>query len=329
MSSSSAPTSTILIGDVREKLRELPDESVHCCVTSPPYFGLRSYNGGDAEIGQEATPQNYIDHLVDAFREVRRVLRTDGTLWLNLGDSYAGGGKGGQSGTVRRNKWHEYPESAKGRLYGMKPKDLMLMPHRVAMALQQDGWWLRMDVVWSKRTCLPESVRDRPTRSHEYIFLLTRSATYHYDAEAIAEPAAASSIARVQQKTFRQETGGPKDYARTGVNANRSARKTLENWARHPEMRNKRSVWEANPQPYPEAHFAVFPEAIVEPCVLAGCPESGTVLDPFCGSGTALAVAVRLGRNAIGIELNAEYAALAEKRLRGETTPLPLWEETA
>jgi DNA modification methylase len=357
----------IIVGDVREKLRELPDESVHCCVTSPPYFGLRDY-GDVGQIGLEPTPDAYVAELVAVFREVRRVLRKDGTLWLNLGDSYAGSGRGlyadgelhGTDGVKQRSnkgsvgigftsKIHAVTKGAGDERVapGLKSKDLVGIPWRVAFALQADGWYLRSDIIWAKPNPMPESIRDRPTRSHEYLFLLTKSARYYYDHEAIKEPLAASSIQRINQPTFDDQTGGEKDY-RNGTNPSRSACKALENFAernrrddtgRDPDKRdarrtapppppekgwltenvaagrNKRDVWTIPTKPFKGAHFAVFPPALVEPCVLAGSPTGGTVLDPFAGSGTTGMVAKQHGRNSVLIELNREYVPLIKQRL--------------
>ncbi len=265
---------TILPGDAAELLRTLDADSVHCCVTSPPYFGLRDY-GVSGQIGQEAAPEEYITRLLEVFREVRRVLRPDGALWLNIGDSY-------------------------------QNKNLTGIPWALAFALRADGWYLRQDIIWHKPRCIPESVRDRCTRSHEYIFLLSKSERYFFDAGAIKEPVAESTKVRMAQDiehqagSFRQpnKTNGPLKPGGDGVS------------------RNKRSVWSICPAHFKGAHFAVFPEKLVEPCVLAGCPEGGTVLDPFTGSGTTGVVAKRLRRNFIGIELNPEYREMAVERIR-------------
>ena len=326
---------TILQGDALATLRTLPSASVHCIVTSPPYFGLRDY-GADGQIGLEPTPEAYVAALVAVFREARRVLRDDGTLWLNLGDSFAAGGSGGASSksTLKndgrrligaRNYEQRLNQTATTRKpsSGLKPKDLIGIPWRVAFALQADGWWLRSDIIWAKPNCMPESVRDRPTKAHEYVFLLSKSPRYYYDADAIIEPAAPQSLARIRQANFAQQTGGPKDYRVTGVNLNRSMRQTLENFAKNPR-RNKRSVWSVATAPYKGAHFAVMPPALVEPCVLAGCPVGGVVLDPFSGAGTVAVVAKRHSRRYLGIELNPDYIALAEARIAHERQPV-LW----
>ncbi len=342
----------IIIGDVRERLRDLPDESAHCVVTSPPYFGLRDY-GVAGQIGLETTPATFVEVMVDVFREVRRVLRSDGTLWLNLGDSYANDGKwGGETG----GKQAYLDDSSRKRvgrekrITGLKPKDLIGIPWRCAFALQADGWWLRQDIIWSKPNPMPESVTDRCTKAHEYLFLLSKGPRYYYDAEAILEPASPNTHARLSQdvqsqigservpgktngtmkavgrgswkgSTFdgprdlavRPDTGRKRAPAGSGIKNNDSMDAAL---AIMPEKRNKRSVWEVTTQPFKEAHFATFPPALVEPCILAGCPKGGTVLDPFLGAGTTALVADRLGRNCIGVELNPEYAAMAERRIR-------------
>ena len=273
----------ILTGDAVERLRELPDGIAQTCITSPPYFGLRDY-GVEGQIGLEETPQEYVERLVTVFREVRRVLRDDGTLWLNLGDSYAsqGGAHGGRNdnqrgvGARRVHAAGGGDQAARTPPDGLKPKDLVGIPWRVAFALQADGWYLRSDIVWAKPNPMPESVRDRPTRAHEYVFLLSKNERYFYDHEAIKEPAVSN----------------------------------------HPSSkRNRRSVWHIPVRPFKGAHFAVFPEALVEPMVLAGSRPGDLVLDPFAGSGTTGVVARRHGRRFLGIELNPEYVELAEHRL--------------
>lgn len=349
----------IINADVMDGLRQLADESVHCVVTSPPYWGLRDYGtgeweGGDAgcdhlkvsdsvkavatstlgggkkstghqqegfknvcgkcgarridrQIGLEPTPAAYVARLVDVFREVRRVMRKDGTCWVNLGDSYAATTKGSSgkgekqisnAGTLLADRRWSVPA-------GLKPKDLVGIPWRVAFALQDDGWWLRQDIIWSKPNPMPESVTDRCTKAHEYVFLLTKSAQYHYDADAIAE----SSI----------YAGATIDY--TGNVKNNTADKVLQRTLPKgrkitiADTRNKRSVWTIATAPYSEAHFATFPPELPELCIKAGCPVGGTVLDPFGGAGTTGLVADRLQRNAVLIELNPDYAAMAEARI--------------
>lgn len=277
----------ILPGDCLASLRLMTDRSVHCCVTSPPYFGLRDY-GVDGQIGREPTPDEFVASLVSVFREVRRVLRDDGTLWLNLGDSYA------------------RPPAKGGSGPGLKPKDLIGIPWRVAFALQADGWYLRQDIIWHKPNPIPESVRDRCTKSHEYVFLLSKSPRYYFDSEAIKEPAAESSLVRLAQPTLAQQVGSARVPGKTNGNMK----------AVGGETRNKRSVWTVTTKPFKGAHFATFPPDLIEPCIRAGCPEGGTVLDPFGGSGTTAGVALAHGREAILCELNPEYAQLVPARIK-------------
>lgn len=494
--------SRILVGDCLDVLRTLPEESVHCVVTSPPYWGLRDYGtatweGGDpacahrgrlkprndttgagighgrfgstrgnqpgkrayavpvrdvcrcgarrldAQLGLEPTPEEYVSTIVDVFREVRRVLRSDGTLWLNIGDSYAGswGNYSGQNrgagrqrkiarGSVAPNAAYdgleEYRPAASHQLPGLKPKDLVMIPARVALALQADGWWVRSDIIWHKPNPMPESVTDRPTKAHEYLFLLTKSERYYYDAEAIREPLSAGAIARLSQpnianqrgsarangggktngtmkavvrtsgqkeRKFRRDFGGVEgsrahqgfgipwasdgsyrpQYQRalelaekhglterhleairccgffgdsntkTRLSQNgtenedmlvlaREAKALLGGYYREflqGEKRNRRSVWTITTKPFKGAHFAVMPPDLVEPCVLAGSPGGGVVLDPFAGAGTVGLVAQRLGRSFIGIELNPEYAAMARERIRGDSPLFATTEEPA
>lgn len=375
-------TVEILKGNCLEVLRGLPEASVHCAVTSPPYWGLRDYGvapsvwGGDADcqhvfedrrwytensaaktngsveafsapgpdnaqrlkdarwrtdgickcgawrgpFGLEPTYQLFVDHCVDVFRELRRVLRDDGSLWLNLGDSFHSGNRGGydreragvsknggQTASDFAHAPNRFPQA------GLKDKDLCGIPWRVALALQADGWWLRMDNIWAKPNPMPESVTDRPTRSHEYIFLLTKSSRYYYDSAAIAEPLDRPEEA--DRKTPAKFGGADKH-----VEAGKQSRLHSGNEYRGTDTgtRNKRSVWTVASQPFKDAHFATFPPALIEPCILAGCPEGGTVLDPFGGAGTTGLVSDRLGRSAILIELNPEYAAMAERRISGD-----------
>lgn len=427
-------TVRVLTGDCREVLATLPDESVHCVVTSPPYWGLRCY-GVDGQLGQEKTPEDHVAVMVDVFRHVRRVLRKDGTLWLNYGDSYAGSPNGRSAAAVKAlgNDDRTFRDKPFGTVVGgLKPKDLVMMPARIALALQADGWWLRSEIVWAKPNPMPESITDRPTSSHEKMFLFARSARYFYDAEAVRTPYSDVSIARLMQSNFDNQTGGPKD-PKTG---NRSHRKVLENIKRkrgvpprHAQYdsstrdslddvgrgmgANLRNVWHIATHPYPDAHFATFPTKLVEPCIKAGtsekgvCPQCGdpwvrlverdaqpqayedrkydrsnpafatkrnmgaryqaqldanpirtigwepscgcmifadlsealewganenephnpmpcVVLDPFGGSGTVGLVADRLGRDAILIELNPEYADMARARI---TQDSPLFAE--
>jgi DNA modification methylase len=312
----------ILVGDVREKLRELPDASVQCVVTSPPYFGLRDY-GVEGQIGCEDRLADYIGAVVNVFSVMRDVLRADGVVWLNLGDSYASDDKwGGTTGGKHVSALHGAEIGRRRRDTELKSKDLCMVPARVALALQDAGWYLRCDIIWSKPNPMPESVTDRPTKAHEYLFLLAKSAKYYYNADAIKEPfsdyveervrcEAAKGMTRPLNDKLSDVRG---DAGITNHQAGASAH-LLEGG------RNKRSVWTIPTQPYAEAHFATFPEALVEPCILAGSQEGDLILDPFCGSGTTGAVAIRLQRNFIGIELNPSYVELARKRI-GNVAPL-------
>jgi len=401
-------TQRIIPGDCIAGLRTLTDASVHCCVTSPPYWGLRDY-GHDGQIGLEATPEAYVARMVKVFREVRRVLREDGTCWVNLGDSYGGGSLGrndadrniGGRGGNKKGSGNPGRQGVVDISTGLKPKDLVGIPWRVAFALQADGWWLRQDIIWHKPNPMPESVRDRCTKAHEYVFLLTKSERYYYDAESVRE----SGPSYVRRAGHRSD-GAPEHVQ--GRHTNFSTR-VVETHGR-----NRRSVWTITTKPYSGAHFAVMPADLVEPCILAGCPEQccsvcgspwvrvverkrvmrhelpvghpdyrpgrytskagggddysngggqafsfsstkgwapscecqrmmcdavmmgdhgvavstipGTVLDPFAGSGTTLAVAAELGRNGIGCELNPEYIALAERRIKEARAGVALFE---
>ena len=335
---------TLHHGDCVEVLRTLPDCSVHTCVTSPPYWGLRDY-GAEGQIGLESTPDEYVARMVDVFREVRRVLRDDGTLWLNLGDSYAsdtkgGGGMGkstlgaasGGNGISPEGIDRSQERQQMGTFrsdHGLKQKDLVGIPWRVAFALQADGWWLRSDIIWSKPNPMPESVTDRPTKSHEYVFLLTKSARYFFDADAVREGYKYDGRKVLTREngegTHPQHRNGKRDRWPGIGRAHHEARKgVIPNFAGHDESepmeinhagRNVRSVWEIATQPYAEAHFATFPQELPRRCIAAGSPAGGVVLDPFMGSGTTALVARNLGRRSVGIELNAEYCELAARRL--------------
>jgi DNA modification methylase len=298
----------IIIGDVRTAMQSIPDQSVQTCVTSPPYWGLRDYGEGD-QIGLEETPEQYVDQMVQVFKEVWRVLKDDGTLWLNIGDSYAGNmsrasnnGRAG-FGSEREGVFSRMPD-------GLKPKDLVGIPWRLAFALQADGWYLRQDIIWAKPNPMPESVTDRCTKSHEYVFLMSKSRQYFYDHEAIKEP----SIRSGESQVFGGNKGAKSVFDKDDPNF----RNGSEQWGRTVvtnETRNKRDVWTVATKPYKGAHFAVMPEALVEPCILAGSAAGDTVLDPFTGSGTVGMVALRHNRNFVGTELNPEYAELAVNRI--------------
>ena len=292
----------IINGDALEELAKIPDGIFNMCVTSPPYWGLRDY-GKDGQIGLEKSPEEYIEKLVAIFREVRRTLRDDGTLWLNLGDSYAGSGGMGswvdrkaKRGMVKINDYYR-----NNPIKGLKPKDLCMIPARVALALQADGWWLRQDIIWHKPNPMPESVKDRCTKSHEYIFLLSKNKIYYFDADAIKENGTISAGTKGAK-------GSEERYSQVGVNSRPPEYKIYDG------KRNKRSVWTVPTKPFSEAHFAVFPPDLIVPCILAGCPEGGIVLDPFFGSGTTGEVANRLGRYFCGIELNEKYIEIAQRR---------------
>ena len=331
-------TQRIIPGDCIAGLRTLPDASVHCCVTSPPYWGLRDY-GHDGQIGLEATPEAYVARMVEVFREVRRVLREDGTCWLNLGDSYCGGGgyapdapcnkrraEGESWGAMNAFSTREGDARKKSRPGytppGLKAKDLVGIPWRVAFALQADGWWLRQDIIWHKPNPMPESVRDRCTKAHEYVFLLTKSERYYYDAEAVSEPAVSVRGPGNKKPLKGVEEDGEKHRTRAGLHV--LAERCREDGP--PLSRNRRSVWTVTTKPYSGAHFATMPPDLVEPCILAGCLKGGTVIDPFAGSGTTLAVAAELGRNGIGCELNPEYIELANQRIRESRGKCPLFD---
>ena len=325
----------VLIGDCIQSMKNLPDQSVNTCITSPPYFGLRDY-GHDGQIGLEPTPDEFVSALVAVFREVKRVLRDDGTLWLNLGDSYnsIGGIHSGrmdnQTGVgAGRRQWREGSARADGAVRsdgvsrrnrdgthapGLKPKDLIGIPWRVAFALQQNGWYLRQDIIWHKPNPMPESVKDRCTKAHEYIFLLSKSPKYYFDNGAIMVPAIYGEQHANKATSWGMNRKHPNkanvaDYAFTGDN------KTCHKNDDGAYVKNRRSVWTVTAKPYKGAHFATFPPDLIEPCVLAGCPEGGVVLDPFGGSGTTAGVALKHGRNAILCELNPQYAELIDSRV--------------
>lgn len=306
---------TIFNADCREVLPTLEGE-FDCCVSSPPYWGLRDYGHID-QIGQEQTPDVYIAELVDVYRDVRGAIKDDGTVWLNLGDTYAadrGGSvmpaetlaKAGSCGGSRGRADGFNPHRDK-KSHGLKHKDLIGLPWRVALSLQHEGWYLRQDIIWSKPNPMPESVKDRCTKSHEYIFLLSKSEKYYFDSEAIKEPLAESSVQRLSQDVSSQ-VGSERAYGKT--NGNMCAKGDILSG-----LRNRRSVWTVATKPFKAAHFATFPIDLITPCILAGSREGGIVLDPFMGSGTTLVAAREQGRRAVGIELNEEYCEIAVNRL--------------
>jgi DNA modification methylase len=328
------PSATLYYGqDVQESLKLLPESSAHTVITSPPYWGLRDYGGGPEQVGLEETPEAYTENLVEVFREVARVLRPDGTLWLNLGDSYAGGGRAGKN-----------PEK---HTRGLKAKDLVMVPARVALALQQDGWYLRSFFPWIKANCMPESCRDRPTVAHEYWMLLSKEPKYHYDIDAVRKPHDLSYVQNRTEESFtgaKYEEGRPdrkpsfaKRYSGRPVgNPKGRNRRTTDWWNESRELvvRNLQVNFltdeeglpigiQSTTSPYKGAHFAVFPPELIRPMVLAGCPEGGTVLDPFSGSATTGLVALQERRNYIGIDLQADYLELAKARLEQRPPPSP------
>lgn len=324
------PSFTVAKGDVRTLLADMDDKSVRCCVTSPPYWGLRDY-GVEGQLGLESTPEAYVAKMVEVFREVRRVLTDDGTLWLNLGDSYAssdgikrqhpqrdnvGGLVNNRVNSRGEQSWTSGTTLVVEKRFGLKPKDLVGIPWRVAFALQADGWYLRSDIIWHKPNPMPESVTDRPTKAHEYLFLLTKSPKYYYDADAIKEAATSEK--------GKGATGRGKNASAVAVGCNgRQPQQDHSGWmGGDGKTRNRRSVWTITPKPFKGAHFAVMPEALVEPCILAGSTEGDLVLDPFAGSGTVGVVALRHGRDFMGFDLNKDYVEMAKARIRASQSGL-------
>lgn len=301
------PDFTLYAGDARTVLAGLDEGLANCIVTSPPYYLLRDYDA-PAQIGMEATLDEYVEALVGVFREARRVLRDDGVLWVNLGDTHCAAPRGPRHGksstlsTPERQKRVSPVVNKIGRQAGVKPKDLFMVPAQVALALRADGWWLRQTVIWDKTNTIPESAKDRPTTSHEYVFLLSKSRRYWYDAAAIAEPA---TWERWGAQTMRKEVVGKATLAKRNEKADVPVKDT----------RNARSVWRGNCAQFPGDHAAVMPDWLAERCILAGCPDEGLVLDPFAGAGTTALAARRLGRRSIGIEINEDSCAIAATRL--------------
>lgn len=334
----------IFNGDALSELKKLSDKSIDCCVTSPPYFRLRDYEM-DNQIGLEKTPQEYVERIVSVFSEVRRVLKDNGTLWINLGDSYNGSGKGGNEEMYQKKKLKKARNGKSTELNNLKQKDLIGIPWRVAFALQEDGWYLRQDIIWHKLNPMPESVSDRCTKSHEYIFLLSKTKKYFFDANAIKEPCVWDTGGLTEMRSNRAEFfhkamptamkngirpkkkgpqtfGGEKARIRQQNggdlrNGNRSDKNSQwgKMWDSESPTRNKRSVWSIATAPFKDSHFAVFPPDLIKPCILAGCPKQGIVLDPFMGAGTTALVARQYNRNYIGIELNPQYVEIAKRRL--------------
>ncbi|AYZ74208.1 site-specific DNA-methyltransferase [Fusobacterium necrophorum] len=310
---------TILCGDALEMLKNFPDESISCCITSPPYYGLRDYKS-DGQIGREKTVEEYLDRLVQVFRQVRRVLKKDGTCFIVIGDSYAG--SGGGKGQYMDPK---YPKGRNGqnpsitqKVLGYKAKDLMGIPWRLALLLREDGWYLRSDIIWHKENAMPEACRDRPTRSYEHVFLLSKSPRYYYDFDAMAEP-----IKEVSKKRYMRGRSAYNKYlnedAGIGVQKINKARKYGEYKGDNiPQFRNKRDIWTINTVSFRGEHYAAFPPKLAEICMIAGSPKGGIILDPFIGSGTVGFVALMQDRKYIGIELNEDYVNLAKKRISEE-----------
>ncbi len=312
---------TVLFGDCRKTLSTLKAqittgiaEKPRMCVTSPPYYGLRDYGGEDNQIGQEQSPEEFVEELVDVFRKVRDVLTDDGTLWLNIGDSYYNYRKDGcipkQTFSESRQDLPKTTPRRSNKLVGYKDKDLIGIPWMLAFALRADGWYLRQDIIWHKPNPMPESVKDRCTKSHEYIFLLSKSKYYHYDNEAIKEPVK-------QDWGTRDRTNGKYHNPGTGLQPHTGLTKSYT-------KRNKRSVWSVNKKPYKGAHFATYPPELIRPCILAGSERGDIILDPFLGSGTTAMVAKDLGRSYIGCELNEDYASLQSARISTIPNKLPL-----
>lgn len=329
----------IYLGDCVATMKTWPDAFVHTVVTSPPYWGLRDY-GVKGQIGLEETFDEFLEKMVAVFREVRRVLRPDGTIWVNMGDSYnAYNGNRGKSAGINKNPQEAMPRLAGGHgltAKNLKPKDLVGQPWMLAFALRADGWYLRQDIIWAKTNPMPESVSDRCTKAHEYVFLLTKSPRYYFDAEAIKEPSSMLTNSRgngVNPKCAGWADGpgshAAVDHAKSKKDAgskfgqpSRGRVKQNESFAEatkgHVDNRNKRSVWTINTEPFSEAHFATYPTALVAPCILAGSPRGGVVLDPFMGAGTTALTATRHSRHFIGCELSQKYLAIANKRVANE-----------
>lgn len=314
----------IIIGDALESLREIESETVDCCVTSPPYYGMRDY-GMAGQIGLEHTPDEYIYRLVDVFREVRRTIKPDGTLWIVIADSYAGSGKGAAKYPENAAKYKQGTNhgmmgavaTTQTKTPGIKPKDMIGIPWMLAFALRTDGWYLRSDIIWHKPNVMPESVKDRPTKCYEHVFMLAKSRRYYYDADAVLVPAHYDGRKETLNK-------GSSKYERTVVPGNNPqsqhvAGKPHERWRFKDgkAVRNRRDIWKVSTRPFSGAHFATFPPELIEPCILAGSRPGGIVLDPFIGSGTTAEVANKHGRDCIGIEINPAYAEFIRKRTGG------------
>ena len=312
----------IICGDALETLKNFPDESINCSITSPPYYGLRDYHKKE-QIGREKTVEEYLDRLINVFREVRRVLKKDGTCFIVIGDSYAG------TSSKKEQRDSKYPKGRNGqnplitqKVLGYKSKDLMGIPWRLAFALREDGWYLRSDIIWHKENAMPEACKDRPTRSYEHIFLLSKSPRYYYDYDSLAEP-----MKEVSKKRYVRGRSKENKY----LNENSGAKIQKINEARGygqykgdniPQFRNKRDIWTINTTSFRGNHYAAFPPKLAEICMIAGCPKGGIILDPFIGSGTVGLIALLHNRKYIGIELNEEYVDLARKRIETEVKKL-------
>jgi len=315
-------TNKIICGDALETLKNFPNESINCCITSPPYYGLRDYHK-KGQVGREATVEEYLNRLVAVFREVRRILKKDGTCFVVIGDSYAG------TSSKKEQRDPKYPKGRNGqnssitqKMLGYKSKDLMGIPWRLALALREDGWYLRSDIIWHKENAMPEACRDRPTRSYEHVFLLSKSPKYYYDYEQMSEP-----MKGVSKKRYARGRKSDNKYLKENSGAKlqkiNEARKYGEYKGDNiPQFRNKRDIWTINTVSFRGNHYAVFPPKLAEICMIAGCPKDGIILDPFIGSGTVGFVALMQDRNYIGIELNEEYVNLARKRIKTEVKKL-------
>ena len=313
-----------LQGDVFDNIKKLDDNSIDCVVTSPPYWGLRDY-GVSGQLGLEPTYQEHIQNIVKLFRAIKPKLKDTATIWLNYGDSYAATVNGTKVKDMKKNLQKNRTSKIKGvyddrgfvdkpfsTIQGsLKPKDLVMIPNRIAIALQDDGWWIRSEIIWHKPNPMPESTKDRPTQCHEKIWLITKSKKYYYDADAIREPVAQGTITRLSEKNLKNQKGSSRGNGGMRSNGNM---KPVGNM----ETKNKRNVWTITTKPCKEAHFATFPKDLIEPCIKAGCPEGGVVLDPFGGSGTTGIVAKQFNRTAILIELNPSYIEIAKKRIDKE-----------
>ena len=331
-------TNHIYVGDCKEVMQGFPEDSIDLVVTSPPYWGLRDY-GNEEQLGLEHHPQLYVDNLVDICREIKRVLKPEGSFWLNLGDTYYGSGKGAGGDIEKSKEIYQLPKESipnqSERSNWLQPKQLLGIPWRVATALQEDGWILRNCVIWYKPNHMPESVKDRLTKSYEFFFFFVKSRKYYFDLDSIREPLADVSITRMQYPRYAEDSKGDtgkygvqsKDYGgkynntdAESIGSPRARMATRDTVSfNNPKGKNPGDMWSISTQSFPGSHFAVFPEKLIEPIIKSSSPKDGVVLDPFCGSGTTCYAARKLGRRFIGIELNEEYAEMARERVRGRT----------